>query len=303
MEKVLILGSNGYLGSNLALKMKEEGFEVLLSGRSSHSLLSNVKYVQCDLLDTKQVEKLFANKVDYVYFFSGITGNAEESFAASEKFLLGNELILLNVLNEIRKLTNRPKIIFPSSRLVYKGGERILLSESAELNPKTIYSVNKLSCEYYLKIYSKNFGINYSIFRIALPYSTNLLNSDISYGVMSDLMLKAKNGEDLDVFGDGEQNVNLVHIDDLIEIIIKASVNEESSNECYNIGGPDVYQIREVLELISKAYKVKCNYIKWPKELRDSDQGHLILDSSKVLKLTDYSFKNRFVSWLNQNVQ
>jgi len=303
MGKALILGANGYLGSNLAFKMREKGFDILLSGRSNHSLFPDKNYINCDLLDTTQVEKLFRNQFDYVYFFSGITGNAKEGFASSDKFLLGNELILLNVLNVVRKLTNPPKIIFPSSRLIYKGGKQISLSESSEFNPKTIYAVNKLSCEYYLEIYSKNFGIDYSIFRISLPYSTNLFNSKISYGVMSDLISKAKNGFDLDIFGDGEQNVNLIHVDDLTEIIIKASINEGSKNQCFNIGGPDIYKIREVLELISKAYSVKCNYVNWPSELRNSDQGHLILDSSKVLELTKYSFKYRFATWLNQSVQ
>lgn len=75
------------------------------------------------------------------------------------------------------------RIVFPSTRLVYKGQQNVLLKEDAEKAPNTIYALNKLACEYMLAMYQKAFGIHYTIFRICVPYGS-LIKSGTSYGTL-----------------------------------------------------------------------------------------------------------------------
>lgn len=78
-----------------------------------------------------------------------------------------NEKGLLHLLNHIRLSPYRPKIIFPSTRLVYQGADKAL-TEEAKKETKTIYAVNKLACEGYLYAYRQSFDIPYTIFRICI---------------------------------------------------------------------------------------------------------------------------------------
>ena len=80
----------------------------------------------------------------------------------------------------MRKAKSTAKIVFPSTRLVYKGKDEPLLENDTK-EFKTIYSINKYACEQYLKMYSDVFDIRYCIFRICVPYGS-LLDGVSSYG-------------------------------------------------------------------------------------------------------------------------
>ena len=104
-------------------------------------------YRKIDITNNKSVNEIDLD-VDIIYMFAGLTGTYA-GFDNYEKYLKANELSLLNLLDTIRNSDYRPKVIFPSTRLVYKGRDNAL-SEDAEKETKTIYTVNKLACEGYL---------------------------------------------------------------------------------------------------------------------------------------------------------
>jgi len=298
--RILITGANGYLGSNLALHLNELGFAPILSDRAPKALIDGFEYRSCDFLDLDQIRSCIRN-VDFIYFCTGKTGNSSEALKDPAAFVRGNELTLVNLLNCIKDLNSKPRVIFPSTRLLYKGGSEEALNEEAPLSPKSVYSNNKVACENYLRIFGENFGIEYTIFRISLPYASRISMEHVSYGVMAFLLKRAKEGKELQVFGDGAQLVSLVHIEDLSEILVRGGMHPSSANETFNIGGPDTLRMREVLELIAAKYKVPLTQIGWPDEMKSSNQGHLRLSSEKIVGLLNYQFRQGFKNWIKES--
>lgn len=297
--KILITGANGYLGSNLAYRLISNGADVRLTDLSDHCMLEGVDYRPCDFLVPEQIEKVIA-EVDIIYFFTGRTGNSMEGYDRAADFVLGNEVTLLNLLNVIRTLEKKPKVVFPSTRLIYHGGIEHPINEKGTLNPKSIYAVNKWACEAYLQLYAENFGIDYTIFRISLPYGSNVPMENISYGAMAFLLNRARNGEPLKLFGEGSQYVSLVHIDDLSQILIQGGIHPSTNGRIFNVGGPDAMTMREVLEAICKTFDVDLLNEDWPEIIRNADQGSLIISSDEILNLLGYTFETNFLAWLNR---
>ncbi len=296
--KVLVVGSNGYIGSNLSQRLIEKGFDVRLTDLSKKSQINSKAYHQADFSDLSSIEKL-VDGIDLIYFFAGKTGNSEEGFNNPQDFISGNEVTLVNLLNVLKDKSSKPKVIFPSTRLLYQGSEQ-LITENSPLEAKSVYAVNKLACENYLRIYNENFGIDYTIFRISLPYGTFVQQDHVSYGVMSYLINRAREGNALFIFGEGKQKGSFIHIKDLVELLILGGLSNDTVNEVFNIGGPDSLEIGTVVESIGNKFGVDVSHKEWPEVSRKTDQGDLVFDSSRLLNLLDYTYTNSFATWLNQ---
>src|SRR5690606_18112144 len=96
-------------------------------------------------------------------------------------FVNVNEIGLLHLLNHLSRFARMPKIVFPSTRLVYKGVKGTPLAEEAEKEFKTVYASSKYNGEQYLRMHSNLFGLDYTVFRVCVPYA-NLTARALSYG-------------------------------------------------------------------------------------------------------------------------
>lgn len=193
-----------------------------------------------------------------------------------------NEKGLLHLLNHIRLSPYRPKIIFPSTRLVYQGADKAL-TEEAKKETKTIYAVNKLACEGYLYAYRQSFDIPYTIFRICIPYG-NLIEGDYSFGTVGFFLKMAQQGKDITLYGGGHNKRTFTHMSDLCYQLITASQKPESNGEIYNIGG-EILSLREAAECIAKIYQVNIVDIDWPDRDLRIESGHTYFDAGKIQHL------------------
>lgn len=297
--KIAILGANGYIGQHLVHKLKSEGNHelFLFDVHPKDNDIDN--YEQLDL--TKPLQDELKSKlkiVDYIFFFSGLTGTSK-SIDKYQDFIQINELGLLAVLDFLKDEIKKPKIIFPSTRLIYKGHENLPLKESAEKEFKTIYAVNKFACERYLEIYKNMFEIDYTIFRICVPYG-NMINNEFSYGTLSHFFNKALKGENIILYGDGSLKRTFTHIDDLTALLINGAFKEETSGEIYNIGSLDHLSLLEVATAIAELYGVRIEFKDFP--LLDSkiESGDTIFDGEKLETLLNYKYRYSFKEWIKQ---
>ena len=278
MKSCAIIGSNGFIGRHLEwylnnLGIVPECYDITPAGKS-------IKYQKVDLTKREEVALMNFN-VDYIFFFAGLTGTYI-GFEQYEKYIFANEIALLNVLDAIKQSPFRPKIIFPSSRLVYKGKE-YALKESDEQDSKTIYAANKIASENYLKAYSYSFDIPFSIFRICVPYG-NVLDNNYSFGTIGFFIKMGEQKKDITLYGGGTYKRTFTHIKDLCGQIVKAAFKEQSDNQIYNIGG-ETYAIREVAELIGNKYGVNVVETPWPLPDLRIESGSTYFDSSKIENL------------------
>ena len=294
-NNILVLGANGYIGRHVAKGLSEKGYEYHLADKEHHSIDDDNNYTQIDILNQESFVSLLPT-YDFIFDFVGLTGTYS-GFNDYKDFLTVNELGLLNLLDGVIKNNPRAKIIFPSSRLVYKGQDGKLLKENSEKEFKTLYAMNKFSCENYLKMYNACFAIDYTVFRISVPYG-NLIDNFISFGTISQMISVAEKGGDITIFGDGSQKRSLIHVHDLSEIMVEAGLNSSTDNEAFNIGGPDILSIKEIGHHIAKAYDVNVKSIPWPTEHLSVETGDTIFDSSKLLGRINYRYKYNFVSWV-----
>ena len=286
--RCLIIGGQGFIGRHLAYYLKKQGHDV-----ESYDLNGEDGW-RVDMMDRQSVCRLDLS-VDYVFMFAGISGTYT-GFDAYEKYVGINELGLLNLLDAIRQSAFRPKVVFPSTRLVYKGSDKPL-KEDDEKESKTIYAANKLACEGYLRAYHDSFDIPYTVFRICVPYG-NLLSADYSFGTVGFFIQQAKTGKDITLFGGGTVKRTFTHMEDLCYQVTCGAFHPDSTGNTYNVGGESL-SLHDAAAIIAGKYGVKVTAVPWPEKDLRIESGHTCFDDLKIRSLLGIKTYKRLVDFTN----
>lgn len=297
MKKIIFFGSEGYIGKHLVAYLNSKGCQIFgydIYDISNSKYLSN--YSKIDISNINDLENIDFD-VDFIYYFSGITGT-NVSLDNFSQFIDVNEKGLLNLLTTIKKKKLLPKIIFPSTRLVYKGVKNRLLHEESEKEFKTIYALNKFHNENSLKMFRAYFNIPYSIFRICVPYG-NTLSKDYSYGTIGFFLSQAKNNKPITLYGKGDLKRTFTFVSDLCKEIVKVSELTISNGETYNITGEN-YSLLEVASMIAEKFNVPVAHVEWPSLAFALESGDTVFDTSKIELLLDKTAHNTALKeWIN----
>lgn len=283
MARVALFGGRGYLGAQLAAYFAMHAIDCVVFDLPEFDV-------------TKEACWKSFEPCDYtaVCFFAGLTGT-EESFVDANQFYDVNERGLLNLLMTLAPYGEAaPKVIFPSSRLVYKGADHPL-SEEAPKEAKTIYAANKLASEYVLQAFCSRYGIRSVTVRICIPYGS-IVSHAYSYGTVGFFLKQADSGR-ITLYGDGTLRRTFTHVGDICEIIDRLL-----SMDCcgtFNIGGNDL-SLKEVASLIAERKGAEVVFIPWPDIALRLESGSTVFDSTHLANTIGFRDYRSFRDFVNE---
>ena len=252
MNKVLITGVAGLLGSRLADWIIENtDGEVVgiddLSGGYIENVNSEVTFYKKNLV-TDDIEDLF-DKYDFdiVYHFAAYAAEGLSPFI--RQFNYENNLVATSrIINQcITHDINR--LVFTSTMAVYGHGNPPF-DERDLPQPIDPYGVAKYACEMDIKIAGEQHGLDWCIIRPHNVYGEKQNIWDRYRNVLGIWMYQYMNGEDMTIFGDGEQIRAFSFIDDTLEPMWKAGIQDNCSKEIINLGGTKFYTIKEANNIL-----------------------------------------------------
>jgi len=292
--KSILIGCNGYLGKHLAVKLEQYGFDNANFDVQESPAPMIHNYQPFDITKKEQYSRLNPD-VDYIFHFAGLTGTAN-GFEKYEQFYNVNELGLLNLLNWMKENSCNARVVFPSTRLVYRGKKNHALHEDDAKETKTIYALNKLASENLLWMYSNAFGINYTVFRICVPYGNNFGDA-YSYGTLGFFLNNAIKGEDISLYGDGNIRRTFTHIDDITRIIAVTVESSVTKNDIFNIGGED-RSLFEVARMIADKFNVGVGFVDWPEMALKLESDNTVFSDVKLKKAFGVGYEQNLENWI-----
>lgn len=276
-KKDIIFGVNGYIGRHLALSLLEAGREVHGFDVQDECMVSGIVYRSFNATDAAQWRDLDLD-CGTLYWMCGLTGTGA-SFEKYDNFLAVNELALLRLLDTLRSGTVRPRIVFPSTRLVYRGSPD-KLREDAPKEGKTIYAVNKIASEKYLEAYWNAFEIPFSVLRICVPYGSRF-GAAFSYGTMGMFYRQATELHKITLWGDGGQRRTFTHVVDICRQLIAVAESPKCVGEVFNSGGED-FSLCEIAEMFAVKYGAEIAHVPFPEMAERLESGSTVFDSGKL---------------------
>ena len=255
-KKIIITGGLGYIGTEICKLYSGVSWHhkiIVLDNRFISERVNQIRnwdmeFVQGDILDKNLVKKLFKD-ADVVHHLAGVTDvprtKSESSDLQDEKIKLTAVEGTRNILNNI---SQKCKIIFPSTHVVYEGIKdvRTDISEDEETKPVLSYSSSKAINEKQLK----DSGKNYIILRLGsvYGYSTDSMRIDIMPNLFS--KIASQNGT-IKLFAGGRQIKSLVPLIDVARCFKFMEEKQDINNETFNLT-KDTITVKEVAEVCKK---------------------------------------------------
>ena len=287
--KILITGGAGFIGSNLARLLVSKGHEVvvldsLLRGNKlDKDTFSKIKFFKGDVRSRQLV--LEASKAcDVIFHLAAILG--VDIVADNPVETMDVEVVGTRNVVEASETNNVKYILYASTSGIYSHSAigKNALTEEVMVDPRTSYAMAKRYNEIYLASHHEERGINVISIRFFNVYGWNQDNRM----VVPRFFEQAKNGEDITVFGSGDQTRDFTYIEDTINaccnlIGIKGSHIVNIANECEWTISELASEIKDITNSNSK-----LTYIDAPKKRYDYEVERRVGSSKKLLKLTGY---------------
>jgi len=248
--RIMITGGAGFIGSNLARELVKEGYDVVIVDDFSYASMFNLMKEGKPIVDIcnvsicdKRIQELMRG-IDIVYHFAAISC-LPVCFNEPAETTRINVAGTLNVL-EAARLNNVKRVVFASSSAVYENNEKFPSKEEEEINPHSIYALQKQAGELFCKAYRKLYDMDIVILRFFNVYGPNQDYTRQKPPVMSYLIKELLQGKTPVMYGTGEQKRDFIFIDDVTEFNKMLLEREQAKNQTFNVGSGKVYSINEI---------------------------------------------------------
>ena len=327
--RVLVTGGIGFIGTNLSDRLLRDGHEVTVFDNISRAGVQQnldwlkthhrdrLQFVEGDVRDSGAVEKAM-NGADVVFHLAAQVAVTTSVVNPREDFSV-NALGTLNVLEAARQQKPMPVVLYTSTNKVYGGLEHARVAERTSryefddlLNgvPETCpldfhspYGCSKGAADQYVHDYHRIYGLPSIVFRMSCIYGPHQFGNE-DQGWVAHFALTALRDGRLTIYGDGKQVRDVLYVDDLVELMIRAVTRkQESAGQIYNVGGGPSHTIsiwaefREVLsKLVGKLPAVDHG------EFRPGDQCIYVSDIRKAQEQFGWSPQVGLVEGLSRMI-
>ena len=261
--KVVVTGAAGFIGSHLTEKLLAGGDDVVgidcltdyydrarkernLEPSRGHARFS---FEELDLVDDNLSAALDGASV--VYHLAGQPGVRPSWGSQFDQYVRDN-IIATQRLLECLKGSPIKRLVFAGSSSVYGDAEMFPTKESALPRPVSPYGVTKLAAEHLTRLYTRNFDIPVVAVRYFTVYGPRQ-RPDMAF---ARFMQALSDGQEIEVYGDGEQTREFTFVSDAVEGTIKAA-GADVIGQVFNIGGGSRVTVNQVLATLEEISGMK----------------------------------------------
>ncbi len=274
MNKTVVIGSKGFIGSHLKKYLEANGSEVWGADVVADYAESD-RYFLIDASNSDYKTVFENRRFDLCVNCSGAASVPDSLQKPLRDYHL-NTVNVFKILEAIR--TNSPgcRFINLSSAAVYGNPESLPVQEGMKYNPMSPYGFHKMMSEQVCEEYHRFFGLKTCSLRIFSAFGEGLKKQ-----LFWDLYQKAKAGGKVSLFGSGRESRDFIYIRDLVRAIEAVAGHADFEGEAINIAnGQEVY-IEECVRTFYEQFDEKVNYA-FSGKAREGDPDNWVADISRL---------------------
>jgi UDP-glucose 4-epimerase len=295
-RRVLITGGLGFIGSNLAIRLAGHDAEVTVvdalipeHGGNRFNIDPVASRVRLEILDLRHPDTLPAvvRDQEFVFHLAGQVSHGD-SMRDPELDLAVNCAATINLLEACRRVNPEARLIYTSTRQVYGIPHSLPVTEDHPAAPVDVNGINKLTAEYYHRLYDRTYDLRSAVLRLTNTYGPRQQIRSDRQGFLGIFIRQALRGETLRLYGTGSQVRDLTYVDDVVDALLAAGVTAGCYGRVWNLGGLRYYSLREVVEVLSGLCPVDFETVPFPADRRLIDIGDYYGDYSRFTALTSW---------------
>ncbi len=260
-KRVLITGGLGFIGSNLARELVEAGSDVVLIDSlipEYGGSLDNIEGIEdrlrvniSDVRDEHSLSYLVQGR-DVLFNLAGQTSHLD-SMENPYTDLEINCRSQLSILEACRRYNPEIRVVFAGTRQIYGRPEYLPVDERHPLSPVDVNGINKTAGEWYHLLYGELYGIPVTVLRLTNTYGPRMRVKDARQTFLGYWFRLAIDGEEIQVWGDGEQKRDFNYVDDAVRAFLLAAVRDEAVGRIYNLGDDEIVTLKDLAQLVVAA--------------------------------------------------
>jgi nucleoside-diphosphate-sugar epimerase len=311
MEKFLVTGGAGFIGSNICRKLVSQGCFVrvvdnLLTGKKSNlaSILDKIDFLEADMGD-EDVARAAMKDIEVVLHQGALPSvpRSVDDPAATHRHCVDATFTLLLAARD----ASVKRFVYASSSSAYGDTPTLPKVETMLPSPLSPYAAAKLVGEYYCSVFSGVFGlqtISLRYFNVFGPHQDPTSQYAAAIPAFVTAILKDKPPT---IYGDGEQSRDFTYVDNVVEANLLAARAKKTAGEVINIACGKVITVNEIIDMINEftGRKVKPIYA----APRPGDVKHSLADITLAKKLIGFTPKVSFsqglekaIDWYRENL-
>lgn len=298
--KVLVTGGAGFIGSHIVDQLIDNDHQVVVvdnlsTGRRDH-VHSSAQFYQCDITSHELDNVFELENPDYVIHQAAqidVQHSLKEPLYDAQVNILGTLRVL-----ECSARYQIQKIIYASSAAVYGMPLSASIDETHQILPQSLYGISKFTPEQYIRVFSRLYGIAYTILRYANVYGARQELKGEG-GVIPVFIQKMLHNTSPVIYGDGMQTRDFIHVGDVAAANLAAL--KRGHGEILNVGTSQALSINDLMELLNEMMSVRITPVYMPE--RKGDIRHSCLNNEKTRDVLQWEPKVSLHEGLHQTIQ
>ena len=311
MEKFLVTGGAGFIGSNICKKLVSQRCFVrvvdnLLTGKKSNlaDIIDKVEFIQADMGD-EDVARSAMKDIDFCLHQGALPSvpRSVDNPAATHQHCLNATFTLLLAARD----AGVKRFVYASSSSAYGDTPTLPKIETMQPQPLSPYAAAKLAGEYYAKVFYEVFGLETISLRYFNVFGPHQDPTSQYAAVIPAFVTAILKDERPTVFGDGLQSRDFTYVDNVVEANLLAAKAKKTCGEVINIACGQAVTVNETIDTINGLVgkNIKPIYT----DLRPGDVKHSLADITLAEKLIGFKPKVSFreglqkaIGWYRENL-
>ena len=251
MEKVLVTGGAGFIGSHIAEALLEKGYLVdvvdNLSTGKRENVPTGVDFYQCDICSSELAKVFDAVRPHYVIHAAAqidVNRSLSDPGFDARVNIQGSLRVM-----DLARIHGCRRIVYSSSAAVYGNPQYLPVDENHPLDAISPYGISKHTVEHYLYMYRELYGLDYLVLRYANVYGPRQ-DASGEGGVVAIFTDRLLRGQAPTVYGDGSQTRDFVYVKDIAKANVLALAT--GGGQIMNVSSGQETSVIELLRLIQE---------------------------------------------------
>ncbi|HVE66409.1 MAG TPA: NAD-dependent epimerase/dehydratase family protein [Thermoanaerobaculia bacterium] len=296
-KSVLVTGGLGFIGSNLARRLLEEGARVtvcdaMIEGYGGN--FANVAEVRSDLdvhLSDVRDEAGMARLVEGKDVVFHLAAQVSHVLSLSNPYpdIDINIRGTAALLEACRKRNPAAVVVRSGTRGQYGPTVRLPVSEETAADPRGIYEISQLSAEMICRTYTRIHGVRTVPLRLTNVYGPRGQMKHSHFGVVNWFVRLALEGRPIPVFGTGQILRDFLYVDDCVDALLAVAVEPAAVGEILNVGNDRASTFLEVAETLRDIVPgTEIVFTEFTPERKAQEPGDFVSDIGKIRRLTKW---------------
>jgi len=310
-KNILLTGGLGFIGSNLAHRLVDLGAKVTLVDSLVPAYGGNMFNVSgiedritiniADVRDEYSMAYLVQGR-DYIFNLAGQVSHID-SVEDPYTDLEINVRSQVSILEACRKKNRQVKIVYTSTRQLYGKPDYLPVDEKHLIHPTDTNGINKLAGELYHILYNDVYDIRAVSLRLTNTYGPRQLVKHSRQGFIGWFIRRIVEGQEIQLYGDGNQIRDFNHVDDVVDAMLMAAVSEKANGKIFNLGGEPLSLKRLVELLIDTNGGGSYKLVPFPEDKKRIDIGDFYGDYSRIRETLGWRPKTPLADGLKRTIE